>query len=133
MPTYAAPSDVQALLGRELTDDETTLVERRLAQAEREILRRIPDLAEKIADGDLDVDDVVDIEAEAVLRVVRNPDGYSMESDGSYSYQLNRENSSGRLEILPREWELLGVRQSRMFQLVPTTSPATRPSFGSGG
>jgi hypothetical protein len=51
------------------------LVERRLAQAERMLLRRIPDLLEKIPDGDLDEADVVDIEAEAVLRVVRNPEG----------------------------------------------------------
>jgi hypothetical protein len=42
--TYAKAADVQAIYGKSLTTDETALVERRLAQVERKILRRIPDL-----------------------------------------------------------------------------------------
>lgn len=66
MSTYAKPSDVHTILGRELTTEETALVERRLEQVERMILRRIPDLADQIDAGDLDEADVIDIEAEAV-------------------------------------------------------------------
>jgi hypothetical protein len=117
--TYAQAADVQAVFGRALTAEETALVDRRLAQVERMILRRISDLAAQIDAGDLDEADVIDIEAEAVLRLVRNPEGYASESDGTYSYQFNRETASGRLEILPEEWNRLGLKPSRMFAIVP--------------
>ncbi|BBX69418.1 Gp19/Gp15/Gp42 family protein [Mycolicibacterium psychrotolerans] len=122
---HATAADVAALLARELSTEETTMVERRLEQAERLILRRIPDLDEKITAGELDEADVIDVEAEAVLRIVRNPDGYTMESDGSYTYQLSQETASGKLEILPSEWELLGVRARGMFQIVPNVARST--------
>lgn len=116
---YASATDVAALLARELDTAETALVERRLAQVERMILRRVPDLATQIDAGDLDEADVIDIEAEAVLRLIRNPEGYTSESDGTYSYQFDRETASGKLEILSEEWERLGIRPSRMFSIVP--------------
>ncbi|MFA5707383.1 Gp19/Gp15/Gp42 family protein [Mycolicibacterium sp.] len=116
---YATAADVQTLLARELTSEETAQVERRLAQVERMILRRIPDLAGQTAAGQIDPADVVDIEAEAVLRLVRNPEGYASESDGTYSYQFNRETASGRLEILPEEWERLGIRLKGLFSIAP--------------
>jgi hypothetical protein len=132
--TYAQASDVQAVLGRTLTTEETALVERRLAQVERMILRRVPDLAAQIDAGDLDEADVINIEAEAVLRLVRNPEGYLSEGDGTYSYQFNRETASGRLEILPLEWEALGVRPSKMFSIVPNlVAPVGDSLFGTGG
>jgi uncharacterized protein YcaQ len=118
--TYASAADVAALVARQLTAEETALVERRLAQVERMIMRRIPDLAEQIDAGDLDQADVIDIEAEAVLRLLRNPEGYASESDGTYSYQFNRKTASGRLEILPSEWETLGIRPSKMFAIDPS-------------
>lgn len=121
---YAAAADVQAVLGRTLTTEETALVERRLAQVERMILRRIPDLAAQIDAGDLDEADVIDIEAEAVLRLVRNPEGYASESDGTYSYQFDRNAASGKLEILPEEWERLGIKPSRMFSIAPSLGGA---------
>lgn len=119
MSTYATAADVAALAARELSTEETALVERRLAQVERMILRRIPDLADQIEDETVDLADVVDIEAEAVLRLVRNPEGLSSETDGNYSYQFSRETASGKLEILPHEWETLGVRPSKMFTIAP--------------
>jgi uncharacterized protein YcaQ len=121
---YATFADVQTVSGRVLTTEETALVERRLAQVERMLVRRIPDLAEQIADGGLDEADVVDIEAETVLRLVRNPEGYASESDGQYSYQFNREAASGKLEILAEEWERLGIKPSRMFSIVPNLGGA---------
>jgi len=116
---YAEATDVQTLLGRTLTTEETALVERRLEQVERMIIRRIPDLAEKISDGEIDQADVIDIEAEAVYRVIRNPEGLFSEQDGSYGYQLSREAADNTLRILPEEWERLGVRVRGMFSIVP--------------
>lgn len=132
--TYATAADVAARLGRELTPDETTLVNTRLGDAERLILRRIPDLADQITAGDIDVEDVKQVEAEAVLRVVRNPDGYRQETDGNYSYMLSAEAASGVLGITPGEWRILGVATGVMFAIDP--SVPTRPrrtSFAAGG
>jgi uncharacterized protein YcaQ len=130
---YATASDVQALYGKTLTTEDTAMVERRLAQVERMILRRIPDLAEQIDAEEIDQADVIDIEAEAVLRLIRNPEGYLSEGDGTYSYQFNRETASGRLEILPEEWECLGIKPSRMFSIVPNLVAPVRTPFGMGG
>lgn len=132
---HAAAADVAALLARELTPEETSMVERRLAQVERMILRRIPDLDTKLDSGDIDCADVVDIEADAVTRVVRNPEGLLSENDGNYGYQFDRDLSSGKLEILPEEWKILGVSAPRgMFSIVPRIgAPVHNPAFGSGG
>ncbi len=130
---YAGVADVQELLGRELTAEETAMVERRLSQAERLILRRIPDLADQIEAEEIDPADVVDVEAEAVLRVIRNAEGIISESDGSYSYMRTAEAADNTLRITAEEWDLLGVRARGLFQLTPNLSMVKRAGFGSGG
>ncbi len=120
--TYAQPSDVSARSGRELSDEETSLVSTRLEDAERMILRKIPDLADRISAGDIAEADVVQVEAEAVLRLVRNPEGYHSEQDGTYGYTFSRDLASGRLEITREEWEILGLRTGRVLQLVPNVA-----------
>lgn len=120
--TYATAADVAALWARELDTAETALVERRLAQVERMILRRIPDLAGQTEAGQIDADDVRDIEAEAVLRVVRNPDGIYSESDGSYTYTKSAAAADNSLRLTAEEWETLGVRVGKMFTIVPNVS-----------
>ncbi len=125
--TYATSSDVGVRLGRELTTEESSPVEIRLDDIERRIKRRIPDLAEKITAGDVDEADVVQVEADVVLRLVRNPDGYLSETDGNYTYMFRQDLANGKLEILAAEWETLGVVTGAVAQLVPTFSdgPAT--------
>lgn len=123
MATIADADDVSVRWGRTLTT-ETELVERRLEDAERLILKRIPDLVAQIAAGDIDVEDVKQVEAEAVLRLVRNPDGYISETDGDYTYQLSQSSASGKLRIEPDEWELLGWVQGITI-LVPTFTMPT--------
>jgi hypothetical protein len=131
---YASSTDVQTIYGKELTPEETLLVGRRLEQVERMIVRRVPDLAGQIAAGDIDQADVIDIESEAVLRVIRNPEGYLSEGDGSYNYMLSHEAGNNTLRILPDEWLLLGIRPSKMFVLVPNlVAPGSGSSFGTGG
>lgn len=132
--TYAQTADVQARLGRTLTTEETALVAVRLADAERMIIRRIPELAGQTEAGQIDVEDVKQVEAEAVLRLVRNPDGYASETDGNYSREFARDITSGKLEILPDEWRTLGVVVPRMVVLAPSfpNSPVYVP-FSAGG
>lgn len=117
---YASSADVAALAARALSTEEHALVNRRLEQVERMILRRIPDLDTKITGGDILEDDVIDIEAEAVYRAIRNPDGYVSEGDGTYQYQLNREAADNRLRVTAEEWAVLGVRVGKMFQISPS-------------
>ena len=132
---YAAASDVQTRLGKELTTEETALVNTRLADVERMILRKVPDLADKITAGEIDQDDVVQVEADAVLRLVCNPDGLFSETDSTYGYQFSREMASGRLEITREEWETLGVRPGRVLTVVPSFGlyPYQAVQFNQGG
>ena len=117
--TLASAADVATLWAKELDDAETALVERRLRQVERMIIRRIPNLLERLESGDLEAQDVADIEAEAVLRVVRNPEGLASEQDGQYGYQLSREAADNSLRLTEEEWAVLGVKRSRMFTITP--------------
>lgn len=133
--SYAVALDVQNRLGRELTPEETTLVATRLADVERMILTRIPNLANRIADG-LPEATVIQVEADAVLRVVRNPEGLYAETDGNYSYQLDREHASGRLELLPHEWVMLGENNATgafFIDVRPRVRVPHYVPFGSGG
>ena len=122
---YASIADVEARLGRQLTPEEETVVTVRLNDVETMIRARIPNLDELIADGDLDVDIVIMVEAEAVLRLIRNPEGYMSEVDGNYSYQRNQRVASGALEILDLEWALLGLTSS-VFVISPVFDRPTR-------
>jgi hypothetical protein len=116
---YATSADVSELWAKELTEEETALVDRRLEQVERMILRRVPDLHEQVASGAIAQEDVVDIEAESVYRAVRNPDGIVQETEGSYSYMKSQAAADNTLRITSEEWTTLGVRVGAMFTIVP--------------
>src|SRR5690606_7939261 len=109
---YATVSDIEQRLGRELTESEATIVNTRLEDAEELIFRRIPDLSQRVVDGKIRERLVIMVECEAVMRLIRNPEGYTQETDGNYSYSIDSRVSSGRLSILPEEWALLGLSQT---------------------
>lgn len=106
---YATPEDVSSRLGRDLDESEALIVNVRLNDVERLIRSRKPSLDADITSGMLDVEVVKQVEAEAVLRLVRNPEGYRSETDGNYSYQIDASVASGRISILDDEWALLGA------------------------
>lgn len=116
---YATKEDVAVRWGRQLTPEDEAMVVQRLEDVERMIKRRIPDLDDKCANDPEYQTDVIQVEADAVLRLARNPEGYLSETDGDYTYMLQSGTASGSLEILPTEWETLGVRSSRMTVLAP--------------
>lgn len=117
--TFAVAEDVEVRLGREVSVPLRGLIEARLQDAERAIRRRIPDLDQKVLEGEIDAEDVAWVQCEAVLRLARNPEGYTAENDGNYGYELTTESFSGKLEILPDEWATLGIRR-KLWVLVPT-------------
>lgn len=116
--SYAEVTDVEARLGRDLDEYESTIVEARLNDVELVIKSRIPDLVQKIDDTKLSVDVVKMVEADAVIRHLRNPEGIVGETDGNYSYQLNWATVKGSLELTTEEWRLLGVRP-KFFVISP--------------
>lgn len=116
----AVAKDVSDRFGRTFDEGETLLVTTRLNDAERMLKKQIPDLIDQAAADPDFHDDVVQVEAEMVLRLVRNPDGYSQESDGNYSYAIYQQVASGKLEVYPEEWEMLGVSEGGFMQIIPT-------------
>ena len=124
---YASPADVADRLGRPLTEAEQTQAPVLLEDAEILIRARIPDLDDRIADGLLSEAVVVMVEANAVMRVLRNPEGYRQEQDGDYMYSVDPQVASGRLFIADDEWRLLGV--SRAFTIVPYLAPPSCPEL----
>lgn len=123
---YATADDVVTLWAKEPEPEVLSLIDRRLQQVERMIRRRIPTLDLKVSADATFQADLIDIEADAVLRLVRNPEGYMSETDGTYTYQLQSDLSSGKLEILDSEWEILGVYSlSRMSVIVPIITMPT--------
>lgn len=118
---YATAADVVELWAKEPEPEVMILIERRLEQTERMIRRRIPDLDDLVLASATFQADLIDIEADVVLRLVRNPEGYLSETDGTYTYQLQQDLSGGRLQILDDEWTTLGVfRLSRMSTIAPS-------------
>lgn len=127
MTTYATLTDVTDRWGKSATGKMATLINVRLGDVERMILRRFKAaglvLADEISSTRLDVEDVKQVEAEAVLRLVRNPEGFASETDGDYTYEVIQALASGVLEITPEEWEILGItNQTGMFLIVPVLS-----------
>lgn len=117
---YATASDVAVRWARIPTPEEADLIDVRLADVERIIRKRIPDLDALILAGTIDVADVVQVESDVVLRLIRNPEGFVSETDGNYTYQFAQSTAAARLEIFPEEWALLGVTSGSMFTLVPS-------------
>jgi hypothetical protein len=117
---YATSEDVIVLWAKVPEPEVIELIERRLDQVERMIRRRIPDLDARVAASETFKADLIDVEADSVLRLVRNPEGYISETDGAYTYQLNEDLYSGKLQVLDEEWQMLGVyRLSRMSTITP--------------
>ncbi len=117
---YATSADVVVLWAKEPELEVLNMIDRRLEQVERLIKRRVPDLDVKAAASATFLDDLIDIESDAVLRLVRNPEGYLSETDGAYSYQLSTDLAAGKLSISDSEWETLGVNSiKRMSTITP--------------
>lgn len=110
MATYATFEDVEARFHLPIEDELQSLVEERLEDAEDIIRGRIPDLDDQIISGDIRQRTVVRITADAVIRLLNNPDGFSSETDGNYTYMRDQDSTDGRLTILPEDWIDLGVR-----------------------
>lgn len=107
----ATIDDVQDRASWELSEDERRLSGTLLRDVEAILVSRLPRLPDRAARSEPYRDLVVQVEANAVLRVLRNPEGYRQEAEGNYSYSLSAAVASGRLWILDDEWAMLGGRR----------------------
>lgn len=107
--SYAGVADVQVSLGRPLTEDEEQQAEGLLDRVETRIRARIPTLVERLGDEANLLDLLVEVESDAVARVLRNPSGYLQEQDGDYMYTRDRSLATGALNLTDDEWTRLGI------------------------
>ena len=108
---FATPSDVEARLGRDLTDAETTQAVAYLDDVEAEISSRLGDLDSLTTDTTF-LALLVRVEATAAKRVFLNPGGIRQHSesvdDYSQSDTYDTTISTGGLYVSDAEWVLLG-------------------------
>ena len=124
---YASFEDVEVRFFRELTEEERPLVEARVRDAEAKIRLRIPDLDARVAERPELADVVARVCADAVIRLVRNPEGYVQETDGNYTYMLAQSHADGKLSITPDEWEDLGIRSGvNVYHVIPQLPESLR-------
>lgn len=119
----ASEQDVAVRLGRALDQGEQELVAALLDDAEALLIARIPHLLVR-AEDEAYRKLVVMVEANMVVRVLRNPDGFRQESEGGYSYTIDTRAAAGFLTVLADEWQLLGL-SGGAFSIAP--------SFGATG
>lgn len=105
---YAQTTDVEVRLGRSASSNAETLQWGAwLNDVEALILARIPDLASRIADETISEGIVVMVEANAVIRKARNPEGKVSEQIDDYSYRYGEDARRGDLFLTDEEWALL--------------------------
>jgi len=122
LPGYATSQDVQARLGEQLDADGLALADSLLADTLVLIRSRVGMFDEKVATGAISREAVVMVQCNAVIRVLRNPEGFRSEQEGDYLYSRDAVMASGQLRLLPDEWALVGVRKS--FTVQPAFGPA---------
>lgn len=130
--SYATVTDVQVRLGRPIIDtDEIEQVNAWLSDVEALILSRIPDLVARIDEGTIAEAVLVMVEARAVVRKAKNPDGKQNERIDDYSYGLNADAARGEVFLTDEEWGLLlPVGSATAFTVRPFGQPDYRSPSG---
>jgi|SRR5699024_3300549 len=123
--SYANVTDVQVRLGRPITSSaEIAQVTAWLTDVEALIKVRIPDLDQRVVTGQVDESIVALVEAQVVVRKVKNPDGKQNERIDDYSYGLNADSARGDLFLTAEEWALLlPVSATGAFTIRPVGAP----------
>lgn len=116
--TYTTIYDIEVEWNQGVPTESLGHVARLIEKAERLLARKVPNLAARITAGSLTKEDIVDVVCSMVLRVLRNPAGYRSETAGDYSYQVDAQTGSGRIELLASERRLLLGARAHSIPLV---------------
>ncbi len=128
--TYATVADVSTRLGRPIAEGtEVAQVQAWLDDAEAIILGRLPDLVAAVAAGVPSTATVVMVESNAVIRKIRNPEGYTSETIDDYTYRYNEQVRRGDIFFTDDEWALLRPTVSGGAF---STQPGFVPDYGFG-
>jgi hypothetical protein len=128
--TIATIPDVAASLLRTLTENETHYAPSLLARAEAILIAHVPDLLERATEIGYRAS-VVTVEADMIARVLRNPDGLLSETEGAYTYRLDRAVASGRLGPTPEELRALGGKP-QLTPVAPAIDAYARARYSRG-
>lgn len=101
MGVWVQFSDVQAAYEADLDASKEDWVNTLIARAEALLARKRPNLAANIAGGKIDAASAKLAVITAILRIVRNPEGYQSETEGNYVYQKYRDVAGGKLYFDP--------------------------------
>lgn len=121
--TYAQPAEIAVLLNQTFTDGDTAQCQGFLDEAEGQILRRIPDLADRITAGTVKESDVASVEKRAVRRIMLNPDAKQNEKIDDYSFGRDGVVAESEVVITDEEWSWL----------IPQTAPGDSFSIALAG
>lgn len=127
--TYAILPDVLIAYEDEIPDERQEWVSELILRAERALDSKVSGIQERIDSGELDMLRVTDVIVNAVCRVIRNPEGLLIETEGNYSRQADRAVASGRLFFDADD--LAAVRPVRSYGLGPFMSrvPSSRRTW----
>lgn len=106
----ASVQDVAVQLGRPIEDEwETKQVEAWIRAADIVIRQRYPNLDRLVVDGRISQETVNLVEAMAVARYARNPEGKTSSSTRIDDYQetVGTTNAKPVISLLDEEWEML--------------------------
>lgn len=113
MGVYANFSDVQLAFEEDIPAERAGWVNALIDRAERLLNGKVSGVQTRIDAGSVDPLRVMDAIVTTVCRIVRNPEGLLIETEGNYSRQADRAVSSGRMFFDPED--LAALRPVKSF------------------
>lgn len=95
--TWTTFEDVAKRYEKPLDADLVPWVTQVIEDAERRLVSKRPNLRSNVEAGKVDEADVRVAVVNAVLRVIRNPEGYQSETEGNYVYTIAKDVAGGKL------------------------------------
>ncbi len=123
---YLLPSD---LAGLDPNATSSTVVEKWISKAEIRLASQLRKRGANLVDLATDPDKlpvIKDVLENAVLRVLRNPEGLKSESEGDYSYTANPLDASGNVWFPADDLDLLAPADGAKVGTILTTLPRHR-------
>ncbi len=124
---YADAAAVQLAWGQPIPESQVDWVQGRVDAAHRLLRAKAPGLDARVTSGSLDGALVGDVIVEMVLRVARNPEGYTREQDGDYGYGRSDRVGSGVLEVTEADLKKLGYGGSSTYTTTLADAALPRP------
>jgi hypothetical protein len=123
-------NDVKNARKRPIPDEDQAWVETKIREAEAILALKRGDLEDWADEKDSDKRraNIKIAVTRMVMRVVKNPDGFTTEADGDYSYGRDKASASGEVYASAADLQLIGIKTSRgRAKTIRLTLPADSP------